>query len=350
MDGNRYYFNNDFNRELKVMVLGYDFLVKARMMKQRGKMDCNRVCVEIICPQNLEIITMDMIVRIKWEIRRRLDNVIDCDLRLINIELNEGLEEIGTGAFSYTNITKLILPTSLRIMNDDACRHCSSLREVSLNDGLLVLGSNVFEDTALKKLVLPKTLEYIGNDVCLGLELKQGVIVYSKSSILKNGVEELENRIAGFTLGSLTQFLRGDLDIIKVKNAKEYNKEVVNNKKELINERVSNDLGRDLLDMIKEDEFTDMAYVFFMLEKGANVDVRDSSGNTGVMHMARRDNNLGVLMYMAYGADLTIANNRGETFATIVRDTDNRKMVAILNEINARQKNGKKKKRKSIGK
>lgn len=106
---------------------------------------------------------------------------------LQKIELSEGIEEIGFGAFSYTKIEELIFPES--VTNKDSnyslscanyCENlkkvhipssiktfsfmeCTNLEEFNLPEGIEEIASFALENTAIKELKLPSTVKIIQN-------------------------------------------------------------------------------------------------------------------------------------------------------------------------------------------
>ena len=81
--------------------------------------------------------------------------------------LSEGVEEIGTGAFSYCSLLgAAVMPSTLRKIGENAYINCTSLAVVTLNEGLLSIGSRAFAYCpALGETDLPSTVTDIGEDV-----------------------------------------------------------------------------------------------------------------------------------------------------------------------------------------
>lgn len=61
--------------------------------------------------------------------------------KLRQVELAEGLEEIGIGAFQESGLESVVLPSSVRVVGGLAFGACGQLRSARLNDGLEVLGT-----------------------------------------------------------------------------------------------------------------------------------------------------------------------------------------------------------------
>ena len=78
------------------------------------------------------------------------------------IEIPEGTEVIGTYAFCGIPVTKLTIPSSVTLIAQYAFAYCTKLQEMNLKEGLLNVGSYAFVYTGLKQVDLPKSCERIG--------------------------------------------------------------------------------------------------------------------------------------------------------------------------------------------
>lgn len=82
----------------------------------------------------------------------------DC-FALYEIKLNEGLEEIGACAFSQSWLDKIRIPRTVKRIGYSAFEECHELSEVTLSKGLEELGANAFlACTSLRQIDLPDTL------------------------------------------------------------------------------------------------------------------------------------------------------------------------------------------------
>ena len=104
---------------------------------------------------------------------------------LRSVRLNEGLEELGNNCFTDTGIRRLVLPSSVRSIDDDAFVRCANLRyadlraarsvrelgsvfgasenlrTVLLGDGLEAIGFNCFFFQSLEEIVIPGSVKHI---------------------------------------------------------------------------------------------------------------------------------------------------------------------------------------------
>ncbi|WP_024857390.1 leucine-rich repeat domain-containing protein [Ruminococcus albus] len=70
--------------------------------------------------------------------------------RIKEIELPEGMTQIGDSAFLFSgNLKKITLPDSIEEIDTWAFHYCVSLKEINVPDGLKKIHSNVFGHTAL---------------------------------------------------------------------------------------------------------------------------------------------------------------------------------------------------------
>ena len=127
---------------------------------------------------------------------------------LRNVELPNGLEDIGPWAFADSGLESIATPPSVRTIHQGAFYKCQRLRKAVLNEGLEVLGTDeypessecgVFQDSALKSVKLPSTLRRIEHCAfadCADL----------KSVVLSDGVEYIGR--AAFARSGLQSFTR----------------------------------------------------------------------------------------------------------------------------------------------
>ena len=85
---------------------------------------------------------------------------------LKSITLSEGITNIGKAAFTYSAITSITLPSSLRLIDANAFQDCNQLSSIDIPEGVTTIGASVFYGCSnLSKIVLPNTLTSIGNNV-----------------------------------------------------------------------------------------------------------------------------------------------------------------------------------------
>ncbi|MGC7160760.1 leucine-rich repeat protein [Metamycoplasma hominis] len=81
---------------------------------------------------------------------------------LKEVILNEGLEKIGTAAFSSTKIESITIPGSIKEIGAYAFSGCKNLKEVILNDGLEKIDYGTFQDTNIESITIPSSIKEIG--------------------------------------------------------------------------------------------------------------------------------------------------------------------------------------------
>lgn len=105
---------------------------------------------------------------------RRIGNEAFSGLRIWNgteLNLHEGLEEIGARAFENTDICGVKLPESLLAIGDEAFRGCQNVEgEMTIPENIVKLGNNVFEGCNIFKIIFyPKNCEETSN-ICKSAE------------------------------------------------------------------------------------------------------------------------------------------------------------------------------------
>ncbi|GMH78042.1 hypothetical protein TrST_g10624 [Triparma strigata] len=96
------------------------------------------------------------------------DNACRFAVDLVVVEIPEGVEIIGDGAFcDCRSLTTVSFPTILRLIGDGAFVRCMSLENVDLlNTGLQELGSMAFSECSeLKSMTIPDSLRTLGINV-----------------------------------------------------------------------------------------------------------------------------------------------------------------------------------------
>ena len=124
--------------------------------------------------------------------------------KLEEIELCEGLLEIGTSAFGMSwgdegsSLKQVSIPSSVKVIGDWAFNHCEKLEKVILCEGLLEIGSHAFSHcSALKSIRIPSTLTSIHNDTfafCGKLEdvhLSEGPLEIGEFAFYGNSLSQI---------------------------------------------------------------------------------------------------------------------------------------------------------------
>jgi len=81
---------------------------------------------------------------------------------LKSITFAEGLETTGYGAFLKTGISSVTLPQSLKTLGDNTFGNCENLSSITLKEGLVSIGAGAFTQTPIKGIILPESLVTIG--------------------------------------------------------------------------------------------------------------------------------------------------------------------------------------------
>ena len=70
--------------------------------------------------------------------------------------------EVINGFRENENIKSVVIPSSVKVIEDGAFSICESLEKVTLPEGLLYIGQSAFFATELTSVTLPKSLEHLG--------------------------------------------------------------------------------------------------------------------------------------------------------------------------------------------
>ena len=80
------------------------------------------------------------------------------------IILPAGLNYLGWAAFCGTCISEIEFPASLSVLNYRVCAYIEGLNNVSIPEGIESIGEEAFKNSPVGKLILPSTLSSIGNN------------------------------------------------------------------------------------------------------------------------------------------------------------------------------------------
>ena len=86
----------------------------------------------------------------------------------LTVTLSKSLEKIEESAFEHANITSLVLPDSLKVIEYRAFRRCYLLKDLTIGDGsqLESIGAEVFGDleTENEQIHIPSTLKVLKSE------------------------------------------------------------------------------------------------------------------------------------------------------------------------------------------
>ena len=84
---------------------------------------------------------------------------------LETLVIEEGVETIAASMFAFTNIQKIVLPQSVKVVGMNAFGGCANLNSIILNEGLEKVNTYAFAKTAITEIVIPKSVTTITDAV-----------------------------------------------------------------------------------------------------------------------------------------------------------------------------------------
>lgn len=130
-------------------------------------------------------------VTIKAELTEIPDYCFDSCKALSEINIPESVVRIGKYGLAQTGLREVVLPASLREIDNNAFQVSPSLKNVVFNDGLEYIGERAFEKcTALEEVIIPGTVSRWGG----GTQYTQSPFGYCsaiKRLVFKEGVTEI---------------------------------------------------------------------------------------------------------------------------------------------------------------
>ena len=145
--------------------------------------------------QQLEAVTIPNIISVDGESYKVTEIApkafADCYFK--SVILQEGLESLGSYAFSGSEVKSITLPSTLKHISACAFYLSSGIKEISLPEGIGSIGYAAFRDCRdLEVLRLPSTLKSLDYDVICGINLKS---VYSA---MADPIKVAENTFASY--------------------------------------------------------------------------------------------------------------------------------------------------------
>ena len=93
------------------------------------------------------------------------DNVFSRHGEIVSVSFPESLEKIGALSFSMCHaLQKVSIPKNVKVIKHSAFYGCDHLAEVELNEGLLVVEDYAFAETEVAKLDLPVSVRVLGDN------------------------------------------------------------------------------------------------------------------------------------------------------------------------------------------
>ena len=213
-------------------------------------------------------------------------------------------------------IVSVICSGTLKKIGKYAFKDYRKLKEIKLNEGLKEIRDYAFVTTNIKSIVLPSTLEKVENCVFSCCDNLSEIIIRSNCYLANYSEDELR-KLFGYKAKIIISdelIEDSEFDIIKKVSDEERYKLGV----ELFKEISSDDID---IDKVKE-----------LLLTGADTEIRDNNGNTGLMLMINNNINNIARMYMLSECDINARNKYGETPLIIAcRNNNNDIAMELIN-------------------
>ncbi len=121
--------------------------------------------IEIKDVKDGKIIIPSNVKKIDENVLKGIDNSL-----VTEIELSDGVEEIGDNAFYGCDIKSINLPSSVRNIGKAAFYLCKNLTKITLPENLEKIGEDAFHYTGLQKIKVPKSVKEMGASVFSGCQ------------------------------------------------------------------------------------------------------------------------------------------------------------------------------------
>ena len=104
------------------------------------------------------------------------------DNQIEELKIPEGTEKIEVSRFKdYSNIKRVILPVSIKIIDKLAFQGCEKLEDINIPDGITEIGNTAFGDCkSLKKISLPSSVLFLGSEAFINCDQLQEIVLSDK--------------------------------------------------------------------------------------------------------------------------------------------------------------------------
>ena len=252
-----------------------------------------------------------------------------CLSSIKSINIPKSVELIHQGAFQASKITKIVIPSNVKIIEQNTFCNCHDLREVIFKDGVENICETAFAgfEMNIKKVIIPNSVKFISEDAFAYL-YSLNYEEYYDYSIDGEVIIGSESPIAKFSEDKLKKLFGPKANIIIKEMQFKVDAELFNNIKK-VNDEEKHRLGLELFDEINKDEIN-LKKVQELLINGADTEIRDSNGNTGLMLMIKKGNNEVSMMYLLSGSDVNARNNLKETPLILASRSNNNDIASQL--------------------
>lgn len=163
--------------------------------------DYDKNATTLTLPKSTEIIGLAglngrrKVTTVNWEDLTNLKLIDDGAMGYTAVEeidlSNTQVIRIGDGAFTWSsNLTKFVAPSTLKVIENQAFIECPRLYDITLNEGLEYIGSIAFSSIP-SNLVLPSTLTYISDTAFAGINNKTATFQVYEGSYAETWCKKL---------------------------------------------------------------------------------------------------------------------------------------------------------------
>ena len=145
-----------------------DGMIESGVMKVIGGNDISEDDSEALKERRAHEPVMQVVFLLNMTFARVGDYACYMAVNLVVVEIPEGIESIGIGAFDgCSSLTTVSFPTTLSLMDESALQKCPSLENVDLiHTKLHKIGHYAFDECSeLKSMTIPDSLQTLGEGV-----------------------------------------------------------------------------------------------------------------------------------------------------------------------------------------
>ena len=117
-----------------------------------------------------------------------------CSFKDTKLALPDTLRKIGSNSFVQCNMEIIVIPGSVKIIEDWAFYSCDNLRDITIENGVEYISDRAFHKTAISSIKIPESVRFMGLNAFSGCKNLKEIQIPSSLKIF----EDKDNLVFNF--------------------------------------------------------------------------------------------------------------------------------------------------------